>query len=325
MSRDPHSERFPGRRARGLLSVLACSALLLVAAMPACARAPVNAVQGRGSSSGTPFSGKTALKHAVALAGIGPRYPGSPGHEKAAQYILSEIDRLGVKPEVDSFAAQTPLGPIGMKNILVKFPGKTDRVVLVGGHWDTKRETRFAFVGANDGGSSTGFLLELARVLKNSPPADIGVWLAFFDGEEPLRDWTRTDSLYGSRRMAGQFRAAGTHRNIAAVVIVDMIGDRDLDLLRDLNSTGWLNEMARDVAGRLTLTVFGDMTTSVEDDHVPFAAIGLPVIDLIDLNYGPNNSYWHTAQDTPDKLSAESLTAVGRLVLGLIDAIARRK
>jgi len=273
------------------------------------------------------FSGSVALKHAVALAEIGPRPPGTPEHEKAEQYILKHLERLGLKPEVDAFTASTPLGPRPMKNIVVKFPGRGEQAVLVAGHYDTKLETRFRFVGANDGGSSAGFLLELARVLKNSPPRGLGVWLAFLDGEESVGgQWTASDSLHGSRRMAERLRASGAHRKLSAVIIVDMVGDRDLDLLRDLNSTGWLNELVRDVAAQLRLTsVFGSYTTPVEDDHLPFSRIGLPVVDLIDLNYGPDNSYWHSPQDTPDKLSAKSLEAVGRIVLGTIDALGKRK
>ena len=273
------------------------------------------------------FSGALALKHATALAKIGPRPPGTPEHERAQQYILTRLERLGVQPEVDAFTAATPVGSRPMKNIVAKFPGRSNRAVLVAGHYDTKLETRFRFVGANDGGSSAGLLLELARVLKNSPPGWCGVWLAFLDGEESLgRRWTQSDSLYGSRRMAERLRADGEHRRLSAVLIVDMVGDRDLDLLRDLNSTGWLNELVRDVAEQLHLaSVFGNLTTAVEDDHVPFSRIGLPVVDLIDMNYGPNNSFWHSAEDTPDKLSARSLQAVGRIVLGTIAALEHRE
>lgn len=272
------------------------------------------------------FSGSMALKHALALAEIGPRPPGTPEHDKAEQYILKYLERLGLKPEVDAFTASTPLGPRPMKNIVVKFPGRGEQAVLVAGHYDTKLETRFRFVGANDGGSSAGFLLELARVLKNSPPAALGVWLAFLDGEEPLGgQWTAADSLHGSRRMAERMRAAGEHRRLAAVIVVDLVGDRDLDLLRDLNSTGWLNELVRDVAAQLRLNhVFGDRTIAIEDDHIPFSRIGVPVVDLIDLNYGPQNSFWHSPHDTPDKLSANSLEAVGRIVLGTITALGKR-
>lgn len=271
------------------------------------------------------FSGALALQHTIALTEIGPRPPGTSEHEKAEQYILKRLEGLGLKPEGDAFTASTPLGPRPMKNIVVKFAGRSGRTVLVCGHYDTKYEKDFRFVGANDGGSSAGLLLELARVLKkSSPPVD--VWLAFLDGEEALVEWSASDSLYGSRHMAERLRASAEHRKIYAVVLVDMAGDKNLDLLRDLNSTGWLNEMVRDVAAGLGLAgSFGDTTTPIEDDHIPFSRIGLPVVDLIDFNYGPNNSYWHTSKDTPDKLSARSLEAVGRIVLGTLDALSKRK
>ena len=272
------------------------------------------------------FSGAQALKHATALCHIGPRVPGTPGHQKAEQYILKELRALDLKPEVDAFTAATPLGPRPMRNILVRFPGNSDRAVMVGGHYDTKYFTQFRFVGANDGGSSAALLLELARVLKKSPQGPLGVWLAFFDGEEAFGEWTANDSLYGSRRLAERLHDSGEHRKISALILVDMIGDRHLDLLRDLNSTGWLNEMVREVAAVQGLSrVFGDFQAATKDDHMPFANIGVPVVDLIDFNYGPDNSFWHTAQDTLDKLSARSLQAVGRIVLGTIDALAKRK
>ncbi len=296
--------------------------VLAVAAMAAQA-----AARGRNGAAMASFSGNAALKHAIAVTEIGPRPPGSPEHEKTVQYIVDTLQRLGLKPEIDAFTASTPVGQRPMKNIIVRFPGKTDRAVMVGGHYDTKLERRFRFVGANDAGSSTGLLLELARVLKNSPQPQVGVWLVFFDGEEPLGGpWTASDSLHGSRHLAEKMRATGEHRRLAAFILVDMIGEKDLQLLRDLNSTGWLIELARDVAARLKLShVFGSDTTAVEDDHIPFARIGVAVVDLIDLTYGPDNSYWHTAQDTPDKLSAKSIEAVGRIVLGMIPEIAKRR
>jgi len=307
--RAPRSSLVTGHWSLPLLTVLLASLVAHAAGQP-----PVT------------FSGTAALKHAAALCDIGPRVPGTPGHEKAEQYILKELRALGLKPEVDAFTATTPLGPRPMRNILVRFPGRSDRVVMVGGHYDTKYFTQFRFVGANDGGSSAALLLELARVLKKSPRVPLTVWLAFLDGEEAFGEWTASDSLYGSRHLAERLRASGEHRKISAFILADMIGDRNLDLLRDLNSIGWLNEMVREVAAAQGLSrVFGDFQTAIEDDHMPFAGIGVPVVDLIDFNYGPDNSFWHTAQDTPDKLSARSLQAVGRIVLGTIDALAKRK
>jgi Zn-dependent M28 family amino/carboxypeptidase len=271
------------------------------------------------------FSGELALKQTAAVTEIGPRPAGTPAHEKMEQYILAELKKLSLTPEFDQFTASTPVGQRPMRNIIVRFKGQTDKAVVVCGHYDTKLETGFQFVGANDGGSSTGFLLEMARVLRNSPPRKLGVWLVFLDGEEAFREWTSTDSVYGSRHLAQRWHDSGEYRNIGAVILVDMIGDKDLGMLRDLNSTGWLNETVRDVARSLRLSqAFIDRQDTIQDDHIPFANIGLPVVDLIDFDYGPDNSYWHTARDTLDKVSARSLETVGRIVLGTIDALGKR-
>lgn len=273
------------------------------------------------------FSGQNALSHVVALTQFGPRVPGTPEHIRMQKYIQAALESWKLKPELDNFSARTPVGKIPMCNIIARIAGKSDRAVIVAGHYDTKRTPGTRFVGANDGGSSTGFLLELARVLARGPRRDLGVWIAFLDGEEPLAgEWTTADSLYGSKRMAQRLRDSGQAGQVEAVIVVDMIGDRQLDLLRDINSTGWLNSMVREVAAGLGLGhAFGSLSTAIEDDHLPFLAIGLPAVDLIDFNYGPNNSYWHTSKDSSDKLSAKSLETVGRIVLGTIDAIARRR
>ncbi len=309
------------------LATAALIVTLMGTAMGASASAGARKARAPAGPSPAHFSGSAALRHVVAVTEFGPRPPGSPEHEKTQQYILAHLGRLGLKPEIAAFTASTPLGPRPMKNIMVKFPGRSDRSVLVTGHYDTKLERSFRFVGANDGGSSTGLLMEMARVLKNSPPGELGVWLVFMDGEEPLAgDWTAADSLHGSRHMAERLRASGEHRKLAAVIVVDMVGDRDLDLLRDLNSTGWLNELVRDVAARMKLAgAFGEKAHHIEDDHIPFSRIGLPVVDLIDYNYGPDNSYWHSPQDTADKISARSLESVGRIVLGSIAELGKRK
>lgn len=294
-------------------------------AIPLCMLLFAGAATARQPASPASFSGQQAYNYTKAVTDMGPRPVGSPAHAKMENYILAQLKKFGLKPEIDQFTASTPLGPREMRNIIVRFPGQTGKAVLVGGHYDTKLESRFAFVGANDGGSSTGVLMELARVLSKQPRPKLGVWLVFFDGEEAFRDWTDTDSVYGSRHFAERIRNSGEYRSVAAMILVDMIGDKDLDMLRELNSTGWLNETVRDVAAQQKLSrVFSDTAESIEDDHVPFARIGLPVVDLIDFTYGPNNSYWHTAQDTMDKLSPKSLEAVGRIVLGTIDALAKR-
>lgn len=270
------------------------------------------------------LSGRNALLHAEAVTQFGPRPPGSAAHARTRKYIETALESWKLKPEVDAFPADTPMGKAQMHNIVARIGGKSERAVIVAGHYDTKQIPRIHFVGANDGGSSTGLLLEMARTLAKGPQRELSVWVAFLDGEEAQAgEWTAADSLYGSKRMARQLQASGKASQVAAVIVVDMVGGKNLNLLRDRNSTGWLNDMVREVAAGLRLEkVFGTTETHIEDDHLPFLAIGLPAVDLID--FSSQETYWHTEKDTTDKLSAASLETAGRIVLCTIDAVAKR-
>ena len=220
--------------------------------------------------------------------------------------------------EEDAFTASTPLGNVPMVNLIAKFPGTRRQVVMVAGHYDTKRSDGFAFVGANDGGSSAALLLELARILAHRKNA-LTYWLVFFDGEEALARWSPTDSLYGSRHLVDKLSASGELSRVRAMVLVDMIGDAQLDIHREDGSTGWLMDMVFKVARRLGYSkYFLDSPLAVDDDHVPFVNAGVSAVDLIDFNYGPGNSYWHNAQDTLEHCSPLSLTIVGRVVEALL-------
>jgi Zn-dependent M28 family amino/carboxypeptidase len=216
--------------------------------------------------------------------------------------------------EEDSFVAGTPIGPIPMTNLIAKFPGTGRGTVIVAGHYDTKRFDDFRFVGANDGGSSAALLLELARVLgprKN----ELNYWLVFFDGEEAIRDWSPTDSLYGSRHFVERLSSNGELSRIQAFILVDMVGDAQLRIPREQNSTSWLNDLVFNAAQRLGYgKYFVNSRQAIDDDHIPFINAGVAAVDLIDFDYGPRNSYWHTAEDTLDHCSPLSLTIVGRVV-----------
>lgn len=268
-------------------------------------------------------SGQRALDHVKALVRYGGRVPGSPAHDYAQRYIIRQL-RLAFADEIEEvdFAAQTPRGVLPMKNIIAKFPGRSQGLLVVAGHYDSKAQK--GFVGANDGGSSAGLLLELARVLGRRK-LSIPVWVVLFDGEEAFGQWSATDSLYGSRYQASVWRRDGTLPRIRAFILLDMVGDKDLTLQRDLNSTAWLVDLVWQVAERLGHGVhFLSETTAVEDDHLPFARAGVPVVDLIDFEYGPGNRYWHTNQDTVDKLSARSLQVVGEVVVATIERLGQR-
>ncbi len=216
------------------------------------------------------------------------------------------------------FTGQTPAGPVPMANIILRFPGTSGKSVVVTGHYDTKKIPMVHFVGANDAGSSTGFLIEFAKAFAGLKHPD-DIVIVFFDGEEAVGEWSDTDSRYGSRQLAAKWLADGTLPRIKALINVDMIGDKNLDISNDLNSSESLRAEVQKIAAKLgDSKFFRTEPGGIDDDHKPFGDLGVNVIDIIDLDYGPNGSYWHTGQDTMDKLSAHSLQVVGDVVLELV-------
>jgi hypothetical protein len=265
--------------------------------------------------------GKRALTHIERLVSLGPRHAGTPGAEKARQLIIDTLGELGLEPKRQDFTALTPhpdLPRVELANITAQISGPGDKLVLIGGHFDGKLLPGIEFKGANDGGSSTALLLELARCLKQSPPP-CGVRIAFFDGEEALVKWSDSDGLFGSKHMATQLKASGEHEKIAAMVNLDMIGDKRLRLYRETQSTQWVFTALERAAIRLGHgELFRGPRGAIDDDHVPFLRIGIPAANLIDLKFGPgwdSNSYWHTAKDTVDKVSPDSMAAIGAIVV----------
>lgn len=267
------------------------------------------------------FSGATALADTRKAVSFGERPAGSEALAKLRKWIVSELKPLGGELTLDSFKGETPTGPIPMTNIILKFPGTSGKAVVVTGHYDTKRIPMVNFVGANDGGSSTGFLIEFARVIsKLKHPDDI--YIVFFDGEEAVGEWSATDSVYGSRQLAAKWGADGTLKRIKALINIDMIGDKDLKILNDDNSSQGLRALIWGIAGKLgDAQYFEQNHSGIDDDHMPFVNAGVNAVDIIDFNYGPNNSYWHTAQDTMDKLSAHSLQVVGNVIVGAVEEL----
>jgi Zn-dependent M28 family amino/carboxypeptidase len=227
------------------------------------------------------------------------------------------LKSYGCTVEEQIFTAQTPIGPKRMNNIIAKVDGRGNDLVVLSGHYDTKIMDR-PFVGANDGGSSTGFLLEMARVLCGKPRKN-DLYLVWLDGEEAVRTWTPDDSLYGSRHLARHWQQDGTIKRIKALINVDMIGDGDLLIVNEWNSTPALRKLVWDAAASLGLSRhFSALEGAIEDDHIPFLRAGAPALDLIDFDYGPGNSWWHTEQDTIDKLSANSFQVVGNVLLKVL-------
>ncbi len=257
------------------------------------------------------------MQYVKEIVAMGARPPGSAAHAKLEEYILAKLN--GVEVEQDKFTAQTPVGKFPINNIIAKFPGTKDGVIVVAGHYDTAYPLGKSFVGANDGGSSTALLLELADELRGKQLEGYSIWLVWTDGEEAFVRWTDTDSVYGARQLAQTWQADGTAKKIKAFILVDMIGDADLDILKDTNSTPWLRDLVYQAASNLGYqSHFYDWQTPMEDDHKPFVKIGIPSVDVIDFTYGYNNVFWHTPDDTVDKLSAQSLAITGDVVLETI-------
>jgi Zn-dependent M28 family amino/carboxypeptidase len=264
------------------------------------------------------FSGAAALELTRKAVSFGPRPAGSEADRKLQAFIRAELKPLGCEVTEDAFRASTPLGPIAMKNIVARFRGSSGQIVAITGHYDTKSIPGTYFVGANDGGSSTGFLIEMARAVSRMPHKN-DIYLVWLDGEEAIAEWSDTDGTYGSRHLASQWAAGGTLSKLKALINVDMIGDRDLSLVNDANSTEWLRRLVWDTAGQLGLSkYFSTKPGWLEDDHIPFIKAGSSAVDLIDFDYGPQNSWWHTDRDSMDKLNAASFQVVGDVVLATI-------
>jgi Zn-dependent M28 family amino/carboxypeptidase len=231
----------------------------------------------------------------------------------------------------DDFTAQTPIGSIKMKNIVAKVPGSGREIILLLTHYDTVRVDNF--VGANDAASSTAVMLEMARLYCGKPAAKklaaASLWIAFLDGEEAQKvidgvaQWTDADSVYGSRELAARMAVSGELKRVKAVVLADMIGDRNLDLKRDTNSTGWLVDLIWGTARRLGYAKhFLDEPLPMEDDHLPFVRRGVAAVDLID--FESQGTFWHTAQDTLDKVSPRSLAIIGHVLVESLPQIESR-
>jgi hypothetical protein len=264
------------------------------------------------------FDSGRAWEHLRRLVAIGPRPSGSAALEQTRTYIKDQLIAAGLTAVEQTWDDQTPIDKVRMVNLVATIPGARKERIVVAGHYDTKLYRQFRFVGASDGGSSAAFLLELARVLK-ARRNPFTIELLFLDGEEArMPDWHGTDNTYGSRHYVELARRDGSLTTLKALVLIDMIGDRDLDIRRDTNSTPWLTNIIWEEARRLNLDdYFAPDSTRIEDDHLPFLAAGVPSVDIIDLDY----EAWHTAKDTLDAVSARSLQVVGDVVLAALPQI----
>jgi glutaminyl-peptide cyclotransferase len=279
------------------------------------------------------FDGARAFEHVKRVVEIGPRPAGSAELKQAREYIVKELTAAGLRVTTDEFTAQTPDGPRQMVNVTAELPGKSSEVIIVAGHYDTKPVKEFRFVGANDGGSSTGALIELARALKaTGREPEFTYWFAFFDGEEAFcKNWDdcskpgQPDNTYGSRRYVARLQERGELQRVRALVLLDMIGYRNLSLPREGYSTRWLTDTVWETARSLGYAQqFPNREEFAEDDHFPFLRAGIPSVNLIQLSDYIDEGYWHTERDTLDKIDQRSLQIVGETVLASLPRIEER-
>ena len=262
------------------------------------------------------FDGKRAYAHVEKQVAFGPRPSGSAAIGKLQEYIQSELTSYGCKVDVDSFSADTPAGRLPMKNIVAKIPGDKPGIIILATHYDTKRIENF--VGADDGASSTGVMLEMARLLCPKR-GNYAVWITFFDGEEAVNfNWKDPDNRYGSKQMAAKMAMSGEIKKINAFLLADIVGTRPLRFKREADSTKWLVDLVWGVADKLGYNnVFLKESSGATDDHDSFLNRNVPALDVIDFEAYPGGNlyYWHTTQDTLDKISPKSLAITGHVFL----------
>jgi len=297
-------------------------AFVILFALTLCAESPKAA----DSSAAPTFNADRSMKYLKEIVAFGPRPIGSANHKKVEDYILAHLK--GDNVESDAFIADTPEGKFPVHNIIAKFPGTKDGIIVLASHYDTNYPLRdTAYIGANDGASSSALLLEVANQLRGKKREGYSVWLLWDDAEESMKlPWVDPESLYGVRHVADKWQADGTLKKIKAFLLADMIGDADLNIERDHNSTPWLEDLIGQAANKLGYqSHFFGRTMAVDDDHIPFMKRGVPSADLIDFDYGYNDVFWHTTQDTVDKLSPKSLEIVGSVILETIRMLDQSK
>jgi Zn-dependent M28 family amino/carboxypeptidase len=270
------------------------------------------------------FDGKRAFEHVAKQVGFGPRPSGSQAITQTQDYILTQLKSDGCTTEVDAFNADTPIGRLSMKNILVKIPGDDSSIILLGTHYDSLLRNDITFVGADDSASSTAVMLELARLLcgKHGKHA---VWIAFFDGEEAMKAWSETDSRYGSRQMAARFAASGDMAKIKAFLLADMVGSRSLHFARESTSTPALVDLMWGTAAKLGYSeIFVNTSRGAEDDHDSFLKRKVPSMDVIDFDREQDVPFWHTSDDSLDKISGRSLAISGHVFLETVNELQKK-
>ena len=267
--------------------------------------------------------GERALELTGELVDLGPRHSNSPGAARTAGFIKERCDAMGYAARLDTWQEETAHGEWTFHNVYAELDGRGRDFVVVASHFDTKRLAGVPlFQGANDSGSSTALLLEIMRVLHKADWDGPPLFFAFFDGEECLVEYGDNDGLHGSKHLAAALARRGRLERCRAMVLLDMIGDRDLQLTLSPDDDPELIRRVQQIAARQGVqqhvTIYDH---TILDDHVPFKDRGIPAIDLIDFEFGPNNTYWHTSADRLDKLDARSFQIVGDLTIRLLQTL----
>lgn len=271
------------------------------------------------------FNANRAMQYLKEIVALGPRPLGSANHKKVENYILAHLK--GVAVEQDSFEIHPTEGTFPVRNIIAKFPGARDGVIVIASHYDTNWPLRnTSYIGANDGASSSALLLEIANQLRGKKLNGYSIWLLWDDAEESMKlPWDDPESLYGVRHLAEKWQNDGTLKKIKAFILEDMVGDADLNIEHDTNSTPWLEDLIFNAATRMGYqSHFFARSMPVTDDHMPFVQRGVPSADLIDFDYGYNDVFHHTTDDTVDKLSPKSLEIVGTVTLETVRLLNQR-
>ena len=271
------------------------------------------------------INGVRAFEDVRKLVVITPRHSGSAGCIKAAEHLQKAMQPYTDSCDIDVFNDKTRQGTIAFRNVVGILQGSGSDIIILGSHYDTKSGISDTFQGANDSGSSSGLLIELARVLHEQPPLPYSVIFAFFDGEECMESYGKTDGLHGSRRLVQQLKETGKLENIKAMILLDMIGDRDLNVTIPRNVDKTLRRIAFDASRAAGIRPkFTLSKGAVLDDHVPFVDAGVPAINLIDFEFGSKsslNDYWHTEEDNLDHICPESLQSIGEVVVHMLNMI----
>jgi glutaminyl-peptide cyclotransferase len=313
--------------------------LILLLLSTACARSAPNAEEAKPSPVAVPadtalpapdndpptFNASRAMEYVKEIVAFGPRALGSEGHKKAENYILARLK--GDDVERDDFEITTTEGRFPVHNIVAKYPGKKDGIILIASHYDTNWPLRnINYIGANDGGSSSAVLLEIANQLRGKKREGYSIWLLWDDAEESMKlPWDDNESLYGVKHIVQKWQDDGTLKKAKAFLLEDMVGDADLNIERETNSTPWLEDMIGQAAASLGYqSHFFAREAAITDDHLPFLQRGVPSADFIDMSYGYNDVFHHTTQDTLDKLSPKSLGIVGTVTLKTVRLLDQR-